>query len=104
LEEIDELVNRWPAYKGSAVTAERVRSYLDQFSGAENQRFVFRMLQALRFCGTADKRKLLAESFQLLQQHMHRRDGSWAKSQIVLSYIDGAAKSGAMLAREFADV
>ena len=106
--ELVELVNKWKSYKGQAITEDKVRAWLEQFGGPKEQRCMFKLLQGLRFYGTDVVRHHMAEAYTIVNREIvwevaSGKSGKPKRSDILVSYLDGPAKSGSFLARLFAD-
>jgi hypothetical protein len=50
--EIEELVKKWPLYRGHEITGESARAWLDQVQSQQEQRLLFKLLVRLRFVTT----------------------------------------------------
>lgn len=104
-EEIVRLTAGWGAYKGSKITEDRVRAWLNQFGGYANQRLMFRLLETLRFYRTDNVRERMREAFGIVQRGLVRKfeEGRRKRADILVSYLDSIGKSGAYYAKVFAD-
>lgn len=101
-EEVEVLIKNWDTYKGASLTTERVLSYLRQFDTLHDQRIVFKILKRLCFIGTLEENKLLNNAYEELQNFLKKRDGTWMKDQIRISYYGPVGKSSNAMARSFA--
>jgi len=103
--EIVDLVEHWGMYKGQRITADKVRAWLDQFGGVHEQRAIFTVLQGLHFYSNEFVRQKMDEVHNIVRRGLvHRRErGKLRRSDILVSYLDGPAKSGAEFARLYAD-
>lgn len=108
-DEVLALTQKWKTYKGQAISEDKVRAWLEQFGGPKEQRSMLKLLQGLRFYGTDILRVRMAEAHGIV-----KRDIVWEvatgksgkelkRSDILISYLDGPAKSGAFLSRLYAD-
>lgn len=110
-DELEKLVASWDIYRGRVITAQDTRSWLDQFGGSFiDQRLMFRILQAVRFVRRDDQRRLLRDAHGIVQRALagqgkvHHRTGQQRKTgHLIVSYLDGPARSGAVCARWYAD-
>ncbi len=106
-DEVQSLLKRWqPGYKGQVISEDRVRAWLDQFGGIREQRAMFALLKGLRFYSDGFLRKKMAEIHDIIkrEQIVHRVEQRRLKrSDILISYLDNPGKSGAHLARLYAD-
>ena len=104
--EIAALIKDWPLYRGTKISAESIRSWLDQFDAAQNQRLAFKLLQHLRFVTPAQ----VAENLNIAHQRavvkntpvVRRETKSERRRDLLVTYLDGPAKSGAAYARVYA--
>jgi hypothetical protein len=103
--EVMELVARWGPYRGEVIQEQRVLAWLGQFGGAVEQRLMFKLLQHLQFYGTGFVRKKLQELEELVRRTVAEREGGGAVAddQILISYLDGPARSGAYFARLYTE-
>ena len=102
--EIVEVVQKWSVYKGSPITEERVRAWLDQFgSDLRKQRLMFRLLQHMKFYNGAAIRAKMREAYARIGSGAVISRDKQKRSDILISYVDAAGKSGVYYARTFAD-
>lgn len=105
--EITDLVDRWPVYRGMKITSDDVRAWLEQVPDYTNQRLLFKILSNSRvvpFLHIREQLKLahnrmvlpIVEEF-IIQKKSDRRN------DILITYIDGPAKSGAHYAALYAE-
>ena len=108
-DEVLTLTQKWKTYKGQAMTEDKVRAWLEQFGGPKEQRCMLKILEGLRFYGTDVIRFKMAEAHTIVRRDIvwqvaSGKSGKEAKrSDVLISYLDGPAKSGAFLARLYAD-
>ena len=104
--EIVDLVESWGLYKGHKITEDRVRDWLEQFGAPTKQRLMFTILQNLTFYSNSEIRAKMKEIESIVRRDLTRRlePGQRKRADILVSYLDAPAKSGAHLARLFADV
>lgn len=103
--ELIELVRPWPLYRAREVTAESVRSWLEQVPSHQEQRLLFKLLKNLRFVTPAQIAELLGQAHSAVARVTPplRRDSKIEKRRdLLVSYVDGAGKSGAHYARAYA--
>jgi hypothetical protein len=104
-EEIVELVKGWGPYRGSVVTPEDVRAWLNQFDSIRAQRLMFRVLQGVRFYDAGRIRAKLKEAHGVVRRGLTQRiePGRLKRDDIVISYLGDVGKSGVRYARLYAD-
>ena len=102
--EAETLSKKWGPYnKGTRINGERILRYLEQFGDPRDQRLIFRVLNAIYFVGYAEESQMLSESYNYLVTQMKKRHGNWSRDQIRISYAGPPGKSGAVMARLFAE-
>jgi hypothetical protein len=103
--EVVSLIQQWGPYNGQAITEDKVRAWLEQFGGFREQRSIFPILKGLRFYSNAFIRQKMVEADKIVKHGLVHRieSGRLKRSDILVSYLDGPAKSGAALARLYAD-
>ena len=92
-------------YRGRAVESMVVRSWLEQFSGLNEQRLMFRLLKGMRVYDENTVRAKMREAFGIVTRNMHTviAAGARVRSDILVSSLDeSAAKSGLTYCRLFA--
>jgi hypothetical protein len=99
--EIREVSQGWGTYQGASVTAEDVRAWLDQFVGPESQRLMFKVLKGLRFYTGVRISETLTTAHAEIVKGTRERSGSPRRDEIIVSYLDGAGKSGPEIARRY---
>lgn len=103
--ELIELVSRWPLYRAREVTAEAVRAWLDQVPSSQDQRYLFTILKNLKFVTPTEISDLLrqAQSAVIRVTPPLKRESKVEKRRdLLVTYVDGPAKSGASYARTYA--
>jgi len=105
-QEILELVADWPLYQDNKITADHVRSWILQDKNLINQRILFTLLKNLEFPKESTTNEMLSNahdslksSFQSTNYITRRR--SDRRKDIVITYVDGAGKSGAYYAQKY---
>lgn len=103
--EIVELVNRWMMYKGQAINEDKIRAWLEQFGRIQDQRLMFNLLCGLRFYTHQYVRAKMQEIYDIVKRGLIRtvEKGKIKRSDILVSYLGGPAKSGSHFAKIFAD-
>lgn len=106
--EIVNLVKRWGPYKGLAIKEDKVRSWLEQFHEIREQRAMFTLLEKLRFYSNSFVRSKMTEIHEIVKRDLTRKlpeknSKKLKQSDILVSYLDGVAKSGAEFARLYID-
>lgn len=103
--EIAQLVQGWGVYRGSQITTEDVRGWLNQFDSIRAQRLMFGILQAVRFYDSTRIRAKLREAHGVVRRGLTRtyQQGKLKRDDIVISYLGEVGKSGARYARLYAD-
>ena len=116
-QEIDKLIKTFGgAYKGSEITIEKVKSWLDNFKDNKEKRIFFNLLKSVEFYTEAKvrekfrtifeenvrgiKRKINATSDEMVDKKRYKQK----RDDILLSSVDNVSKSGSFLTRTFADV
>ena len=105
-EAMTKLVDGWGPYKGQSITEDRIRDWLNQFSGSEEQNAMFEMLQGLRFITHSEVRQKLREIGSMVEGYGTsggRSRSGRKRSDTLVSYLDSAGNSGADFARLYAD-
>ncbi len=99
--EIVELVSRWDTYRGTPVTDESVRSWLEQVPSNRDQRVLFKLLTHVRFVSRAELRAGMKTVHGFLTgfipPHFSEKRSD-RRSDILITWVDGAGKSGNVLA------
>ena len=103
--ELSELTKSWGTYKGDKVNEDSVRSWMSQFGDNSNQRLAFNILKGLKFYNYSFIRESLEASFNIIQKGIKSqiKRGDKTRKDIIVSYLDEPAKSGAHYAKLFAD-
>lgn len=104
--EITGLVRDWPLYRGKEVSADAVRAWLDQVSSSQDQRLLFTLLRHLRFVTSLQISESLSQAHDKVVVKVTppvKRDSKVEKRRdLLVTYLDGPAKSGAFYARAYA--
>lgn len=104
-QEITALTQSWGTYRGVRITEDQVRSWLEQFGEPPEQRLMFTLLQHVKFYTHAHLRQKIVEAHGIVTRGTVRKmeEGKLKRSDILISYLDGPAKSGAQYAKLYAD-
>jgi hypothetical protein len=103
-EEITEVLARWGAYRHVHKSVDDVRQWLSQFGDLEAQRAVFPILQGLTFYDGRLLRAKMREAHEVVRRDIrHRVEPRRKRADILVTYLDGPAKSGARCAHLYAD-
>lgn len=103
--ELIKLVEQWPLYRAREVTAEAVRAWLDQVPNAQDQRYLFKILKNLRFVTPTEISDLLRQAQSAVAKVtplLKRENRVEKRRDLLVTYVDGPAKSGATYARAYA--
>ena len=115
-DEITAVVEKWPTYKGRQITTDLVRKWLGQVENNRERRLLFTLLQNIRFFTELEIR----EKLELIHKNTtvdtiseftwDSRSGEKKRQQkrktrrdILITYLDGEAKSGQYYAAKYAD-
>jgi hypothetical protein len=101
--EIFETIQQWPPYRGQTINEDRIRTWLSQFETIEEQRYMFTVLQNLKFYSEGFARKKMKEAHEIVKRGLIQRMDETKRSDILVSYADSLGKSGAHFARLYAD-
>jgi hypothetical protein len=105
--EITELVEAWPNYRGRQTTSEDVRAWLQQRGDYQAQRLLFKLLKHLRFFSQQEVREYLRMAHNQMVRPLLpvkvTSKRSERRGDIVVTYLDGPAKSGASYAAKYAE-
>lgn len=103
--EIVDLVKQWGVYRGQSISEDRVRHWLEQFGDIKKQRAMFTILRGIRFYSNDVIRKKMQEVDGIVKREatVYLDRGKLKRSNVLISYLDGPAKSGSQFARLYAD-
>lgn len=105
--EIAEAIKSWPPYMGKSVTVGDVQAWLEQRLKQRERRLLFKLLQNLHFVRDEEVREKLRLAHSIVKGHMGTNvpeTRSQRRFDIVVTYVDGPAKSGARYAERYAEV
>lgn len=104
--EIEILVKTWPLYRGTQITGETVRAWLDQAEQVQDQRMLFTILTKLRFVTTPqigeDLRNAHVKVVAKITPPRTRENKVEKRRDLLVTYLDGPGKSGSTYARAYA--
>jgi hypothetical protein len=104
--EIEQLVKRWPLYRGHEITGESIRAWIEQVSDVQEQRMLFTILQNINFVTTQKISELLKYAHERVVARStppRVRDNKTEKRRdLLITYLDGPGKSGSGYARLYA--
>ena len=107
--EISELRSQFGLYKGSEITNDDIRGWLNQFGNNIEKRLMFRLLQRVKFYNELQIREKVRGLHQKVQVDIAQRrvarpaDKRVRRADILLSSFGNPAKSGASFARMYAN-
>lgn len=104
--EIADLIARWPPYRGRPITVPDIRAWLEQLPKFRQQRLFFKLLENVRIFSELEVREKLRLAHSLVLRSVPefvRRSPADRRRDIVVTYVDGAAKSGHYYAARYAE-
>jgi hypothetical protein len=104
--EIVSVTGGWSAYKGRPLTGTEVRAWLDQVEKRSEQRILFKILQHIRFFSELQIREYLQSAHRTVAKHLPvftKRPRHDRRNDVLVTYVDGPAKSGASYAAKYAE-
>ena len=106
-DEVVELVAHWPLYQGHRITEDGIRAWINQVETNIERRRLFKILQNVRFV-TDDH---MQDAFRSVYENIRSRLPAFIHSKktdrrrdVLVTFLGGAAKSGAHSANQFARV
>ena len=105
-EEVVELANRWPTYRGRHIGTDEIRNWFEQVENPKDQRILFNLLTRTRVFSEALVRERLKVIPGFLRPTLPPfiiRKPSDRRRDICVTYVDGPGKSGANFASVFAE-
>ncbi len=104
--EIETVIKSWPLYRGTQITGESVRAWLEQVGDAQDQRLLFTIIKNMRFVTPPQIGEALKSAHSRIIGKIApplTRDNKVEKRRdLVITYLDGVGKSGATYARAYA--
>jgi hypothetical protein len=104
--EIVELTDRWGSYRGRSTGTDDVRQWLNQVQSNEQQRYLFTILQNIRFVTETEIREKLRLASGLITAEIPgyvRKSKVDRRRDVIVTYVDGPGKSGSYYASKFAE-
>lgn len=104
--EIESLVESWQPYRGQDITTEKIRFWLEQAGSIKEQRLLFKLLLNLRFLNEIEIRDKLKTAHELAKASLPivvQTKKRQLRKDVIVSYIDGEAKSGQYFASRYAE-
>lgn len=110
-EEIHVLAKSWNSYKGREITTDIIREWLEQFDSFENQRYMFKLLEHIKFYTSIEIREKMEDLFREVKKEIRKaekeriiKDNQRKRDDILVSYLDQSpVKSGAEYAKLFVE-
>jgi uncharacterized protein len=104
-EEIVGLIDGWGLYRGTPISEDRVRAWLEQFEDPKERRLMFQLLSGIDYYGAARIRQRLADGHQSVKRGLSYvvDDKRRKREEVLVSYLDAPGKSGASYAKLYAD-
>jgi hypothetical protein len=100
--EVMKVLEHWGLYKSHQITTDHLRAWLEQFEDIEEQRLMFTLVKSLRFFKEDFVRERMRVANGIVMRDMRINARSRRLREVIVSYLDGAAKSGAHYARLYA--
>lgn len=104
--EIASLCDTWPLYRGKRIGVSEVRQWLAQTKTFREQRLLFKILKNVRFFSELELREKLRVAYEMTATALPsfaRRSLNDRRRDLLVTYVDGAAKSGHYYAARFAE-
>lgn len=103
--EIVESCSMFGLYRGKRITEDQVRNWLNQFGSNENQRLMFELLKCTKFYSQENIRAKMKLAHDIVKRGLvfKKEEGKRKRHDIIVSYLDHPGKSGAYLAKLYAD-
>ena len=104
-DEVVDLVGSWPVYQGHKLTEDRVRAWIDQVESNVARRQLFKILQNVRFVTDEHLHEAFHGAFANIGRRLPLfvlRKRTQRRRDVLVTYLGGAAKSGAHYANLFA--
>jgi hypothetical protein len=104
--ELVELADTWPTYRGRHIGTDEIRAWYQQVENPRDQRLLFELLKRTRVFSETLVRERLKSAYSMIRsvlpEFVIRKRGA-RRSDVVITYVDGEAKSGASYAALFAE-
>lgn len=105
-EEIHQLLDLWPDYRGIKLSQNIIREWLSQIPTHIHQRLLFKLISKIKFYNTAEIRSSLKDMHEKVRRKspiVVQKSRSQRRKDIWVTYVDGAGKSGAQFASLYAE-
>ncbi len=103
--EIVDVANKWDLYQGRQITEDKIRAWIEQVESNIERRWLLKLLQNVRFVSDLETRKKLSEAHRWIRGKLPvpvQKSRSQHRDDILVSYVDGPGKSGALYAELYA--
>lgn len=104
--EIARVIEAWPPYMGRQLGVGDIQAWLGQRSSFRERRLLFKLIEGLRFVREEEVRDKLRVAHSIVKQHVGAftpKNRSERRFDIVVTYVDGAGKSGSKFAEKYAE-
>lgn len=104
--EIEAVIQTWGSYRSMRIGVPDVRQWLNQVPKFRQQRLLFKLLKNIRFFSEFEIREKLRLAHSLVLKAVPefvRRSPADRRTDIVVTYVDGPAKSGSDYASRYAE-
>lgn len=104
--EIVHLTESWPTYCGQRIGTDEVRAWIEQVPSKREQRILFQLLSRMRVYGEPLIREKLKALHDVLRRTVPvpvQTRRNQRRNDILVTYVDGPAKSGASYAALYAE-
>ncbi len=105
-EEVVALSKEWPPYRGKSIGTDEIRAWYQQVTSPRDQRVLFKLLQRTLFFSEGLVRERLRAAHVLIRptlpEFIIRKRGE-RRFDVLLTYVDGPGKSGAVYAHGYAE-
>jgi hypothetical protein len=104
--ELQAVCDSWETFRGRRYAPGDLRAWLNQVRSYREQRFLFKLLSNLRFFSEMEIREKLKLAHTLVLRSVPefvRRNISDRRRDILVTYVDGPAKSGQFYASRYAE-
>lgn len=105
-DEIAALVKKWPTYQGRQIGTDDVRAWLEQVKTHQEQRLLFKILNAVNFYNESEIRERLRTLHNMVRPILPQfiqTKRSERRMDVLITYLDGEGKSGQYYASRYAE-
>lgn len=110
--ELNLLSKSWKTYKGKEITTDIIREWLEQFDDIESQRYIFKILENIKFYSNNEIREKMDDLFREVRKAINKANkvlilekGKRKRNDIIVSYLDkNPVKSGTEYGKIFVEV